>query len=175
MPGFGKDGKGTILYHRDSLALGALAASDLIEGMEYAPTMEDFRLLKAEIYAYVGGLTAGEGAGLLFGLADHGLLDSEIEAALEAAAVAPNDPELEKCHRPVWPIGLLHAEDPAATARFLSKQGPAIWNARWTFGADPDNVGVGGWTYWVYNMGSGALTTGSTVQLLAKYFGVWVK
>jgi len=168
--GFGKDGKGVIMRENRSQALGTLAAlSALIIGTNLATT-ERFRMLKAEIWATLTGLTTGEGTGLLFGLADGDLSVAEIEEAIESnGPLGPNDTVTEEqASRAVWLFGAIDRET-GTEAIFENEDGGhmLVLKPRWTFAS------VKSWNWFVYNMGA-APTTGATIFIRGKSFGVWV-
>ncbi len=171
--GFGKDGKGVIINEKHSLSLGTLASGAALKATSLV-MVEDFRMLKSELWAIVEGLTAGEGKGLVIGLANAALTDAEIAACLTA------DGPLNKNDTPVANIverfakllgGVADTTEIAATSlTFVDgvNGGPMIvTKPRWSFSA-PES-----WAYFVYNRGASALTTGSAVQLQARSFGVW--
>ncbi len=170
--GFGKDGKGVIIVENRNQALLTLAASTgIIIGTKLV-TLERFRMLKAEIRATVALVTGTEAKGLTLYLADGDLTLAEVEEAIEAnGPLGPND--IEKSERAMRPVFRVDDEfsqdgaDPIATgavnlASLISKINP-----RWTFARTKS------WNWVLYNLGE-ALTTGSTVRIAAKNFGVWV-
>jgi len=164
--GFGKDGKGQILYENVALLPGALAAKDVIAGFgAYQDNLiEDFRILKSEIHW--GTRTGTAGDSFMWGIAGGELSAAEIEEALEARPFNTNDNvALERSMRPVWPLGVsVLADDPSTSGGV-----PIEKNVRWTF-ANPN-----GWQFWVYNYTSLAMTTGTICDLFIKHFGVWVR
>ncbi len=168
--GFGKDGKGIIIREQRNQALGALSQSaGIIIGTNLA-TLERYRMLRCEMIATVIGLTTGEGTGLLFGLADGDLTLAEIEAAIETnAPVGPNDTiGAEVAQRPVWFMGAVDRET-GTEAIFENENGGhmLVIKPRWTFARTKS------WNFFVYNLGA-AITTGATVSIRDKLFGVWV-
>lgn len=163
--GFGKDGRGVILYERATGPLGALGATTAFSwsGRYTGNLEEDFRIIKLELYAQWSDITDGEGP-IILGIADGFLATADIEAALETAPLSRNDPDLEMSHRAVWPLLILG--DDGESSNSVCKQ--IEKNLRWTF-SDPD-----AWKWWVYNISTAAITTGSFVDLFAKIYGVWV-
>lgn len=171
MTGFGKGGKGQILYHNSILALSALGGGDVIAHSPY-PIEEDFRVLKMEIFAHISlaGDVHLEDGPLLLGLSDGELAASEIEECLEAVALDANDHlNLERTHRPVWPLGYYVPGEIASAMAVFNGGRPVTWDKRWTF-SDTD-----GWTFWIKNMSTSPLTTGASSVIFAKVYGVWVK
>lgn len=149
------------------LTLGAATA--ILIGTKLAITTP-FRTLKAEVQCHVSGLTAGEGEGLTFGLADGQFSVAQIEAALETTG--PVDPNSsagsEISERFVKRLGVF--ENVGTNGWFRNAEGGfmMITKPRWTFDE------VKSWNWFIYNDGS-ALTTGSTAKLMATDYGVWVR
>ncbi len=168
--GFGKEGVGIIISGGQAQALGALAAgAGILVGTAPAITAR-FRILKTECWATIISKTDNECKGLALYLADGQYDSSELEAALEGAIpLSPNSStELEEALR--YRVLLGHViDDDGTEAIFLNEEGGAIMreNVRWTFAKTT------AWTFFVYNRGA-TLTTGSTVTIMFKHFGVWV-
>jgi len=169
--GFGKDGKGVIVRQSVSQALGTLGANTaLIIGTNIA-TLERFRMLKTEIYAGITSLTSGEGGSLLFGIVDGDLTLSEIEEAIELTGgpVGPNDPVNEAIAMRFMKWLGASDHEIATEGLFHNDEGGQLLaeTIRWTFARTKS------WNFFVYNLGA-ALTTGASVVVRAKSFGVWV-
>ena len=168
--GFGKDGKGVIIRESCGQALGGLGtASSIFIGTKLV-TEERFRMLKQELWSSIVGLTAGDGDGLLIGLADGDLSLSEIDAAIENnGPLGPNDSVSAAISmRAVWLLG--HGDPDGSTElTFINETGGAKMTStpRWTFAKTKS------WNLFVYNLGA-TITTGATVNIRAKDFGVWV-
>ncbi len=168
--GFGKDSKGVIIRELKSQALGALSSSTgIIVGSPLA-TLERFRMLKAEIVATIVGLTGGEGSGLALYLVDGNFTLAEFEAAIEnSGPVGPNESEEEEVSERfnVW-AGMTDYEI-ATESVFHNEMGGTLLavKPRWTFARSKS------WNWILYNHGV-ALTTGATVKLNCKDFGIWV-
>ncbi len=163
--GFGKDGKGQILYGGAQQQLAALAGLDVdVFGDGYLNALaEDFRVIKMEYWLSWSQQAVGDV--VLFGIADGALTAAEIEETLEARPGDSNDvPESEAVMRPVWPLVMLGETATGA--------GPTIAHGektiRWTF------KDAAGWTWWAYNVDAGALTSGNQIVVNTKYWGVWV-
>ncbi len=105
--GFGKDGKGQILYDQTNLAVGALAAKDAaVSASQYGTLVEDFRIIKMEYY--IGYFPQGAGDFLLFGIANGELTAQQIEECLEATPQNYNDAVgTEQAGRQVFPLAIL--------------------------------------------------------------------
>ncbi len=163
--GFGKDGKGIILWDAVTITLGTLAARDVLGADSgYTGITEDFRILKSKYY--LDWSTQAVGDVILIGIADGQMTDAEIEEALEARPVENNDvPAIERAGRAVWPLAIL-GENSGGSGHLVFQMEE---NLRWTFSK------AEGWRYWAWNLStSTALTTGGIVSFIAKHFGVWV-
>ncbi len=168
--GFGKDGKGVIIRQSLNQAIGTLAAQvSLLIGTKPA-TLERFRIIKAEIYATITGATSGELNGMFLGLADGDFSNAEIEAAIEAnGPQGPNDQVGEElAERFIMMFGATDRETGTELV-FHNDHGGHIMSetVRWTFARTKS------WNWFIYNMGA-APTTGASVIIRAKLFGVWV-
>lgn len=163
--GFGKDGKGTIGYLANvSDALGTLASQTVLKSDVTVSPEDDFRLLKTETYMSESGGTAGEA--VLFGIADNELTITEIKECLEAEPKDRNDAiGNERALRAVFPIGVISLGAAGNAPQFME---PIVTKPRWTF-SDTE-----GWCFFYYNFGPAALTTGSIISLLTKFYGVWL-
>ncbi len=158
--GFGKDGKGVIIW--DNSSIGALSTLAGVTGIVAAgPVLtEGFRQLKSQIWPALTGLTNGEG--VWFGIAAADMSLTNVEAAIESAVLTRGDVIANKnAQLPVWPLHLFIGGDEQAV-HLEMKLG-------WTF---PEESG--GWQWWVYNPSAGALATGAGMRVVAKHFGVWV-
>ncbi len=170
--GFGKDGKGTIILEGRSQALLTLAQSAGILIGTKLVTLERFRTLKAEVMASISGLTGTEGNTLVLYLADGDLALSEIEEAIEVQGpLGPNDEvRASQAMRAVFKVDAKaesFGADPIATGAVNRAMILGTINPRWTFSRTKS------WNWVLYNVGP-ALTTGATVLVRAKNFGVWV-
>lgn len=172
--GFGKDGKGQILWDRADVTPGALAALDIASIASGYSLEEDFRILKQQYWVNFQAAAFDNGEGpIMVGLADGSLTSAEIEEAIEARPVDSNDyPANEQCMRPVWPfdgqmVVSVDTTNGANGGSVIMISGEH--NPRWTF-SDSE-----AWRYWVYNVGAQTLTTGSTTRFITKNYGVWVR
>ncbi len=131
--GFGKDGKGQILYDSFNLAPGALASKDLAAAAgRYGALVEDFRIIKMDYY--IAFVPQGAGDHLLFGIANGELTAAQIEECLESAPLNYNDAVgMEQAMRQVWPIVALGDASGATGVTVVT----GSVNLRWTF-ANPD-------------------------------------
>ncbi len=169
--GFGKDGKGVIIRESRSQAIGTLASQTALLIGTKLVTLERFRMLKVEMLASIIGATASELRGMWLGIADGDLSVTEIEEAIEAnGPLGPNDTVIAAtAERWVMMLGMV--EETGATVRAFDKADSGghllTLNPRWTFSRTKS------WNYFLYNMGE-APTTGSSVLIRAKSFGVWV-
>jgi len=167
-----KDG-GAIVTEQRSQALGALAGNaGIIVGTKLAIT-KDFRILKTEIQAFISGLTATEGKALQLRIADGDLSATDIDQAIEAnGPLAPGDSTLvEQVMRFTKLFGISDPYEASATTTrvFLGQNNSQMMteNPRWTFKE------TFSWDWHVFNNGQ-TLTTGATIKILAKHYGVWL-
>ncbi len=168
--GFGKDGKGVIFRQSLSQALGTLDnAAGILIGTKPA-ILERFRIIKSEAWSTINALTSGEGVGIILGLADGDFSISEIEQAIETnGPLGPNDlPNAAQAERFIMFVGMTDGEVGTTQVFENEKGGHSMENTvRWTFARTKS------WNWFAYNLGD-QLTTGSTLVLRAKSFGVWV-
>ncbi len=172
MPGFGKDGKGQILYDTSlsSVDLTAITTRDVVElgGAYHEALEEDFRMLRCDYWIGINpaqAIVILDGP-LMVGLAAANLTAAQIEEAIEAIPVNRGDTALEASMRPVWPLEVFNLWDVDSGPIDTTRKG--TFNPKWTF-QNPD-----GWTWWTYNMSDATMVTGSDISIFAKYFGVWV-
>ncbi len=173
--GFGKDGKGAILKDSPTEALLTLAANTgiILTGGNVigAALLERFRILKSEISAHIEGATfaSGDGPVALY-IVDGDLSLAEFEASIELAGpVGPNDTiAADAAERWSMRIGqIAFVPYNVGIGAQLNRGMPVEKVIRWTFAR------AKGWNWIAYNEG-GALTTGGTINVRAKHFGVWV-
>ncbi len=169
--GFGKNGEGSIIREQHSASLGALGGDTAIV-IGNLVFQEDFRCLKRRFSCHVGNLTAGEGGGLLLGVANGELSPTEIKEAIEIdGPLDRNDRDgVEKSERMVHIVGVSRPLGPDAV--FLQFEGPdggilMIDKFRWTYN-NPE-----GWDWFIYNAGV-VLTSGAVAKLVLQNFGVWI-
>ncbi len=169
--GFGKDHKGVIIREFHSNALGALANSTAII-VGNIVLEEDFRVLKKILTVNVANLTAGQGAGLVFGVSNAELTLLELQEAILVDGPTNRNDRLkeERAGRHVHIVG--HARTDGVNATTLQFEGMNGANIiedkfRWTY-SDPE-----GWDYFVFNA-STVLTSGAIVTTIATVYGVWV-
>ncbi len=171
--GFGKDGRGNILYESaiNEASIGAIVSRDVIEltGSFHEALEEDFRMLKCDYWIAISPAQAivVEDGPILVGLAAGNLAAGDIEGAIESIPLNQNHLSLENTNRPVWPLEMFQMTDPDAGSQSESVR-KGSFNPKWTFN-NPD-----GWTWWVYNVGAQTLTTGSAVTIFAKMYGMWL-
>ncbi len=171
--GFGKDGKGVIIRRQQTVVLLTLAdQAALFIGSKLA-IADDFRMLKTECFCTLRGGTAGDVGGLLFGLADADLTPAEVAAGI--AANAPTDANdqvgSDLAERPSWLFGALVPDSSGTAGNFVGIDGSPmlVLKPRWTFGTTKS------WAMFIYNNTGSALTTGASVDLIEKSFGVWIR
>ncbi len=167
--GFGKDGRGVILWDNTIFDLNALAGKDVViaTGRHGAGTMKTgFRLIRIDWWiGWEAQLNITAGGPFLVGLAHGDYTSAEIEAAIEAVVLGRDDTtEIELSNRIVFPLGVIAPAD--AVAPIVISGSTVI---RWTF---PDPAG---WQFWAYNISSTSVASATIIlNLLAKEFGVWV-
>ncbi len=164
--GFGKDGKGVILYDNFNFTLTGLTTRDVNETASRV-LREDFRLIKSDYWVTMDSTIHGDV--VMFGIANGDLSAAEIEEAIESVAVDSNDvPAIEEGMRAVFPYDVCSANnDNAAGDGATSDVRSGSKTIRWTF-KDP-----AGWNFWFYNMSPGTFGTGG-MNLFLKHYGVWV-
>ncbi len=170
--GFGKDGTGAIIRENTLVSLGALAAGDVVR----FPTIgigEDFRIMKSQITAFVEALTADQGQGLLFGIANAELSVSEIEECLDLSGPTDMNDRIsvERAERNVKVLSQAESNPESSLQRQFRGEGASpilVSKHRWTY-SNPE-----GWNFFIYNDGL-TLTTGATARLQATHYGMWVK
>ncbi len=175
--GFGKDGKGAIIKEQTVVTLAALATGDAA-GQDSTILLDmDFRILKSEITAVIGGMTSLEGQGLILYMSQGDLTVAESEENIEAAGpirLGDKIPQ-ERADRWVRRVGITVGPTVNETERvFRNKYNGGLLelNPRWTFRRGR-TAAAGGWNWVVYNDGV-TLTTGGTVRITATHYGVWV-
>ncbi len=119
------------------------------------------------MFAFVEGLTAGDGEGLTIGIANGELTVAEIAECLIADGPSDRNDRIkqERAERFVKVFGLLNDLQHMFVGENGSRQMQV--KPRWTF-SNPE-----GWDYFIFNAGS-ALTTGSTAKLLQTSYGLWL-
>ncbi len=166
---------GVIIRERRSQSLSTLGSlTAILIGTKLANSVS-FRMLKGELYAFVSGLTSGEGDGLIIGLANGNLTPAQIKACIEAnGPLNPSDREQQEfAKRAVWLLGSTDAEIDTNGFFDTDMENGAhhkiVVKPRWTFTEGE------GWNWFLWNQGPSALTTGATVEIAATNFGVWVQ
>ncbi len=173
--GFGKNNTGVIITDTRAQALSTLGANAVIKVGTPLILAEDFRMLKAEAYAHIDILAAGEGEGLILGIANNALSVTEIKEAIDGAQgpLQRNDTvSADRAERAVFLVAKAQVHDPTAVrSDFLDGVTGGmkiVAKPRWTFG-DPE-----GWCWFIYNNGLALAGGTPTVRLTSKIFGVWV-
>ncbi len=169
--GFGKDGKGVIIKEDHTLTVGAFTTKT-VKAIGNLSTTEDFRMLKAEVQAHMTGITAGELADIYIGIANGEL--SAVEIAESISLDGPLDrndraPD-EFATRCVHLFGKLKGIPGDQTnGEWVDRSNSPMMEHkfRWTY-SNPE-----GWQYFLFNNGS-TTTTGATVRMLTKNYGVWL-
>ncbi len=170
--GFGKSGTGVIIRELHGVTLSTLA-DQTAKFTGSLVLAEDFRMLKAEVFAIIDGLTATEGNNMMLGLAN-----GELDAAEVGECIAIDGPlnrndrlKQEQAERFVKLISVGHQGSPTTTSYQFKNEtgGPQIVvKPQWTF-SDPE-----GWQWFLFNNSGAALTTGATWRIVTTIYGVWV-
>lgn len=168
--GFGKDGMGVIIRQGISQALLTLDTDTGLIITAKPALLERFRMLKTEIYANIEGHSAGEARGLSLWLVDGDLTLAQFEEAIETEGpLGPNDPvQAEVSERFILFVGAGGGGSTPAHVHNAEGNGHlCVLKPRWTFARTKS------WNFIVYNIAP-QLTTGATINLRVKNFGVWV-
>ena len=173
--GFGKDGRGIILYELEvTTSLGALANLAAIKLA--GPSMEHkFRILRSDVECYlIDATTTKDVTGLIFGIANGDLSATEIAEAMTAVPTEPNDAVTsERAQRNIKVLGVLDVRGaPVAGTSFMfvgPEGSPMMQNKhRWTY--HPIEM----WDWFVFNNTGSDLTIGALATLSATHYGLWV-
>lgn len=151
------------------MTLGALAAYDVITQASKidAARKNGFRVLKTEYFFDIDGKTAGEGP-IVVGLAANQTA-AEIEEAIEADPQGKvDDVENQQAKRPVWPLEIFGSKIGDTNLENESTRKGEL-TPRWSA---PEGDGF---SWWAYCLDAGGLTTGCTVVIFAKHYGVWLR
>ncbi len=173
--GFGKDGKGVIIREDSTQNLDTLAAQTgiiMTGGSEVGANLVNrFRIIKTRVMASIGGATFSSGDGPIeIYLVDGDLSLAEFEESITGAGpLGPNDRiSAERSERFSMLMGSIAFIPQNTGPGAMLNQGIPIEKViRWTFAP------LKGWNWIAFNRGS-PLTTGSTLAVTAKHFGVWV-
>lgn len=161
--GFGKQGKGVIIYEQNiDIVLGTLASRAALS--ENGPVLTDgFRLLKTEGFVHADGGT--DGRPVTFGICQADMTDAEIAVCLLSAPLGRQAiAAAETSQRPCFVMGVVQDGE---VIRFIPEDG--IKQTQWTFPEDS-----GGWAWFGFNPFDDAMQAGTVLQIRAKHYGVWV-
>ncbi len=168
--GFGKDGKGVIIREGQRGAVGEILSGKAKRIASLVVLADDFRILKSEIIAHLEAGDAGDGLGLIFGICNGELSETEIEECLEATGPTnPNDRlAQERAERNCKILSAGQNLSDAVTAFLGDNGGPIIRSThRWTYN-NPE-----GWAWFLYNNSNTTVAVGSSLVLEATHYGVW--
>lgn len=168
--GFGKDGKGAILRESGAITLSTLAANTALKDASPLAITEDFRIIKSQIFVQLEGDADGPAQPLIFGICSDELSVTEISECIEAEGPLDREDRLkvERAERPVFEICQFDELQSDAITKVPNNGMPIEKVLRWTFS------NTSGWSFFVYNFGSGACVDGGVVRFRAKHYGVWV-
>ncbi len=160
--------------HDLELALSTLGAGTVIrkESLIDGSRLNGFRLVKSRIFITMTGKTTAEGP-ILFGL------DIGFPAGTDVKAVLETDPQSSMADQNrgkntflkiLGVVGLVPTVFPASDEGIT----PAVYEM--TYGKNGWSIPEGqALNYWFQNLMGSALTTGTTMQITAEHFGVWLR
>ncbi len=164
--------KGVIINEIQSVALGTLANETALKLSTITLQSFNFRMMKSLIECFAVGLTAGEGTGLMLGIASNELSVAEIAEALTVDGPTDRNDRVaaERAARAVFIISSLDEGEVITSSVFHNQTGgpQIVHKMPWTW------VATEGWCFFVFNNSQSAFTTGGTIKLHAKHFGMWV-
>ncbi len=157
-----------IIWDEIQISLGTLATETAVQVASRidAARLQGFRLLRTEYFIRAKGLTGADDP-IVVGL-NHDLTVTEVKECINADPQRSGDTTADaasRTKRPVWPFevfGVYADGNGESVAKGVAKIG---WSA-------PEGTTF---NWFVYNFGSGPLTTGGIVDIIAKHFGVWLK
>ncbi len=164
------DGLDFSRYDFLTITLGALAANNLALVNGGTTLQEDLKALHCKYFmTYLPGSIADSEGPLLVGWCPGDMTDAEVEEALEAAQVNPNDfPGNEHSNRPTFPLEVVMAFPTAAVDIGSKIVAQGEFKPRWRI------TDGQGWRWWAYNFSPNALTDGGSIKIAAKWFGRWL-
>ncbi len=166
MAKFSDNNMAAVQWDEVQISLGTLAAGiakqsdSRIDGAR----LQGFCVLRTEWFVTVKALTAGEGP-LLLTLA-HDLTTAEVQETIGADPQRSNDPESSaRSKQPLWP--LTHLFNKTDTGSLIMDKG--VTKIGWSI---PEGTAL---KWGIVNVSANDLTTGATLFVTAKHFGVWLK
>ncbi len=156
-----------------TITLGALTLLDVIGQLGIQVTQNGF-VTSTTILSSLIGLTSGEGTGLMLGVANGDLSDTEIEEAIEAQGPffkgqTPQSENSRRMVRFIGPIGPQAHETPSTLLthfEFFDR-----FPTRIPF--SEDKAGMLRW--FIYNAGPASMTGGATCRLVLMHNVRWSK
>ncbi len=164
MASFTKSERSGILYDEGNVSLSTLANKvALTIGSKIDGSRENgFRILRTDYWITGHDFTAGEYP-ITVGLSFGSLSVAEIAEAFAADPQSSDKRNLiEQTMRPIFILGIL---GDTGDMRFLTGTVKPRWSS-------PEGAAV---KFFAYNSTGATLTTGASVRLIAKHFGVWLK
>ncbi len=159
-----------ILYDEDfSLAVGALAGNDLVGGATKIDggRLNGFRVVKTRLIGSFTGKTTAEG-GVIWGL---GIFPTASAAVVESILEADPQSALGQTFKQegtwVKPMGMMRLEETEGSLH--PGAGFVDVDINWSV---PEGAEL---MVWAYNQQSGALTTGTVLNLFMQHMGVWLR
>lgn len=157
-----------IVYDDVQIAVGALAVRDCVAGASKIDTarLNGFRVMKTEYWMCHDGKTVNEGPLMVGASMMHSA--GEVEEAIEADPQASGENDNALAKRPIFPLEMFAKNEGADSAPETVRKGS--FNPRWSIMEGKALF------WWVYNMNiADPITTGMTVFIFAKHYGVWLR
>ncbi len=162
-----------IQYVAESLDLSTLAGFDtfLDQTDIDAARLQGMRIMRGEYCVSWHGQTANEGP-LVVGVSIGDYAAADIEEALEANPQSRGKPvEQAVANRALWLLGIIPRAGAANDLQGHLNNGlPIVVQHKWSI-----PQGLAGMQYWVYNLDTGTLTGGMSVNVFGKVTGIWLE
>ncbi len=154
-----------------TITLGTLADLDVVGADSLAVTQNGY-ITTSDVIATLIGLTAGEGIGLVLGVADGQLSDAEIEETLEAQGPAfeGQRSQSERADRMVRILGLIGPQ-PSELVPNSTVFAHQFLRFKTNLSFSEDKAALARW--YIYNTRGNALTTGAQLELLLTHNVRW--
>ncbi len=157
-----------VLWDNTEVTIGALATVTAAVASSRIDTAKEngFRILKTQYWCWWRGFTAGEGP-ILWGVepgAGAGSIASTIQADPQTMG---NEGKIarEQAMLPVFVLEQFTAEDAAQLKTWAQGEFAMKWSIQEGSALN----------YFVFNPSGSTFTTGGTLKVVAKHFGVWLK
>ncbi len=157
-----------IVYDDVTITLGTLGSKTVIHGTSKIDSARTngFRVMKGDYWMDYIGKTATEGP-IVLGY-NIGLSTAEVaEAIVDDPQSSTADKNAGETMRPVWPLELVPLTHATIGVGVSALKG--TFNPKWSV---PEGQSS---NWFAFNMDGGALTTGMSVRIFCKWFGVWLR